>query len=587
MPLKPLFYSLLTAFALAACASQPAKTPVAAGGAGDLAPEQGSGLTKQQLVHAKNFMAASANPLATEAGYEVLKRGGSAIDAMIAMQTTLSLVEPQSSGLGGGAFLVYWDNQAQKLTTFDARETAPQAATPQLFLDADGQPLKFMQAVVGGRSVGTPGVPKLLEDVHKRYGKLAWASLFDYPVKLAENGFKVSPRMAASVKQNEQYLRRYPATAAYFLPGGEALAAGTVLKNPEFAQSVRLLAKEGSAPFYSGRPAQNMVNAVAAAADNPGTLSLADFKQYRVIERAPVCQPYREYEICGMGAPSSGGIALGQIFGILQHHDMKASGANSLQSWRWLGDASRVAFADRDYFVGDPEFVQVPARAMLADAYLKQRAAAINATDKALEKVNHGDFKRNYSQGKPIELPSTSHLVIVDKDGNVVSMTTSIENAFGSTLMANGYLLNNELTDFAFNPADGEGKQVANSVAPGKRPRSSMAPTIVLKNGMPYLAVGSPGGSRIIGYVAKTLVAHIDWGMNIQQAVDLPNMLNRGSAYEVEERTAAADLAPGLGQLGYKVQIRDLNSGVQGIVIHKTGLQGGADPRREGKVMGD
>ncbi|MDO5638889.1 MAG: gamma-glutamyltransferase [Neisseria sp.] len=586
MPLKPLFYSFAAAFALAACATQPVQTNANAGGAGDLAPEQGTGRTAQQLVHAKDFMAASANPLATEAGYEVLKRGGSAIDAMIAMQTTLSLVEPQSSGLGGGAFLVYWDNQAKKLTTFDARETAPQGATPQLFLDSDGQPLKFMDAVVGGRSVGTPGIPKLLEDVHKRYGKLAWAGLFDYPVKLAEEGFKVSPRMAASIVQNEQYLRRYPATAAYFLPGGKPLAAGTLLKNPEFAQSVRLLAKEGSAPFYSGRPAQNMVAAVKSAADNSGTLSLADFQKYRVIERAPVCKPYREYEICGMGAPSSGGLALGQIFGILQQHDMQASGADNLQSWRWLGEASRVAFADRDYYVGDPDFVAVPARAMLADAYLKQRAAEIAATDKAQENIKAGEFKQGLSQGKPIELPSTSHIVIVDKDGNVVSMTTSIENAFGSTLMANGYLLNNELTDFAFNPAD-QGRQVANSAAPGKRPRSSMAPTIVLKNGAPYLAVGSPGGSRIIGYVAKTLVAHIDWGMNIQQAIDLPNMLNRGSAYEVEEHTAAADFAPGLGQMGYKVQIRDLNSGVQGIVIRSDGLEGGADPRREGKVMGD
>lgn len=586
MPLKPLLSALFAAFTLAACANAPLPA-THAGGAGDLAPEQGTGRTAQQLVRAKDFMAASANPLATEAGYEVLKRGGSAIDAMIAMQTTLSLVEPQSSGLGGGAFLVYWDNQAKKLTTFDARETAPQGATPQLFLGSDGQPLKFMDAVVGGRSVGTPGIPKLLEDVHKRYGKLAWAGLFDYPVKLAEEGFKVSPRMAASIGQNQQYLNRYPATAAYFLPNGKPLAAGTLLKNPEFAASVRLLAKEGSAPFYSGKAAQNMVKTVASAADNPGTLSLADFKKYRVIERMPVCKPYREYEICGMGAPSSGGLALGQIFGILQQHDMKASGAADLQSWRWLGDASRVAFADRDYYVGDPDFVTVPIRSMLGKTYLQQRAAEINATDKALETVKHGGFDRRFSAGKPLELPSTSHIVIVDKDGNVVSMTTSIENAFGSTLMANGYLLNNELTDFAFNPADAAGKTVANSVAPGKRPRSSMAPTIVLKNGTPYLAVGSPGGSRIIGYVAKTLVAHIDWGMNIQEAIDLPNMLNRGSAYEVEERTAAADMAPGLGQLGYKVQIRDLNSGVQGIVIRSDGLEGGADPRREGKVMGD
>ena len=575
---------LTAALLLAACRS---------GGMADVAvnpdthaPEQGSGLNAQQLVHAQKFMAASANPLATEAGYEVLKQGGSAIDAMIAMQTTLSLVEPQSSGLGGGAFLVYWDNQAKKLTTFDARETAPKAATPALFLDKAGKPLEFMQAVVGGRSVGTPGVPKLMEDVHKRYGKLPWAGLFDYPLRLAEQGFAVSPRMAASIAQNEQYLRRYPATAAYFLPQGRPLAAGAVLKNPEFARSVRLLARSGSAPFYHGAPAQNMVNTVAAAADNPDRLAMADFKTYRVIERAPVCQAYREYEICGMGAPSSGGLALGQIFGILQHHNLSGGNPNDINSWRWLGEASRVAFADRGYYVADPDFVRVPARQMLSPNYLQQRADAIAATDAAAAEIKPGSFSPNMAFGRAVELPSTSHLVIVDAAGNVVSMTTSIENAFGSTLMANGYLLNNELTDFSFEPEQ-NGQTVANRVEGGKRPRSSMAPTIVLKNGAPYLAVGSPGGSRIIGYVAKTLVAHLDWGMDIQQAIDLPNMLNRGSAYELEQHTAAAAKAGTLERMGYPVQVRDLNSGVQGIVIQPQGLQGGADPRREGKVMGD
>ena len=532
-------------------------------------------------------MAASANPLATEAGYEVLKRGGSAIDAMIAMQTTLGLTEPQSSGLGGGAFLVYWDNKAKKLTTFDARETAPKAATPALFLDENGKPMGFMNAVVGGRSVGVPGIPKLLEDVHKRYGKLPWASLFDKPIALAEQGFTVSPRMAKSIEQNLEPLKRYPQTAAYFLPDGKPLAAGTVLKKPEFARSVRLLAEKGSAPFYQGAQAQNIVRAVTGAVDNPSKISMADLKNYRVIEREPVCAPYREYEVCGMGAPSSGAIALGEILGVLQNQDMKALGAENIHSWRWIGDASRIAFADRDYYVGDPAFVNVPTRALISQAYLKPRAEEIHQSDKALENIQAGKFGKAYAQGMAVELPSTSHLVVVDKDGNVVSMTTSIENAFGSGLMANGYLLNNELTDFAFNPVGADGKTVANSVAGGKRPRSSMAPTIVMKDGKPYMAVGSPGGSRIIGFVAKTLVAHIDWGMDIQAAISLPNMLNRGSQYEIEEKTAAADKAAALEKLGYKVQIRDLNSGVQGIVIGKDGLLGGADPRREGKVMGD
>ena len=551
------------------------------------APEQGTGLTEQKLIRAKHYMAASANPLATEAGYEVLKCGGSAIDAMIAMQTTLGLTEPQSSGLGGGAFLVYWDNKAKKLTTFDARETAPKAATPELFLDENGKPMGFMNAVVGGRSVGVPGIPKLLEDVHKRYGKLPWASLFDKPIALAEQGFTVSPRMAKSIEQNLEPLKRYPQTAAYFLPDGKPLAAGTVLKNPEFARSVRLLAEKGSAPFYQGAQAQNIVRAVTGAVDNPGKISMVDLKNYRVIEREPVCAPYREYEVCGMGAPSSGAIALGEILGVLQNQDMKALGAENIHSWRWIGDASRIAFADRDYYVGDPAFVNVPTRALFSQAYLKPRAEEIRQSDKALENIQAGRVGKAYAQGMAVELPSTSHLVVVDKDGNVVSMTTSIENAFGSGLMANGYLLNNELTDFAFNPVGADGKTVANSVAGGKRPRSSMAPTIVMKDGKPYLAVGSPGGSRIIGFVAKTLVAHIDWGMDIQAAISLPNMLNRGSQYEIEEKTAAADKAAALEKLGYKVQIRDLNSGVQGIVIGKDGLLGGADPRREGKVMGD
>ena len=581
-----LLKSTLAALVLAACAQYSAE-PLPSVAAEGHAPEQGTGLTEQKLVYAKDFMAASANPLATEAGYEILKRGGSAIDAMIAMQTTLGLTEPQSSGLGGGAFLVYWDNKAKKLTTFDARETAPKAATPELFLDENGKPMDFMNAVVGGRSVGVPGIPKLLEDVHKRYGKLPWASLFDKPIALAEQGFTVSPRMAKSIEQNLEPLKRYPQTAAYFLPDGKPLAAGTVLKNPEFARSVRLLAEKGSAPFYQGAQAQNIVRAVTGAVDNPGKISMADLKNYRVIEREPVCAPYREYEVCGMGAPSSGAIALGEILGVLQNQDMKALGAENIHSWRWIGDASRIAFADRDYYVGDPAFVNVPTRALISQAYLKPRAEEIRQSDKALENIQAGRVGKAYAQGMAVELPSTSHLVVVDKDGNVVSMTTSIENAFGSGLMANGYLLNNELTDFAFNPVGADGKTVANSVAGGKRPRSSMAPTIVMKGGKPYLAVGSPGGSRIIGFVAKTLVAHIDWGMDIQTAISLPNMLNRGSTYEIEEKTAAAAKAPALEQLGYKVQVRDLNSGVQGIVIGENGLQGGADPRREGKVMGD
>ncbi len=583
--------AILMAAALLAACSTPKNgntaDQAAPQGADATAPERGSGLTDQQLIRASRFMAASANPLATEAGYEVLKQGGSAVDAMIAIQTVLGLVEPQSSGLGGGAYVVYWDNQAKKLTTFDARETAPKAAKPELFMDENGKPLEFMAAVVGGRSVGTPGVPKLFEDMHKRYGKLAWKGLFARAEQLANDGFAVSPRMAASVKENQESLKRYPETAAYFLPGGEPLAAGTLLKNPAYAASVKLLAEQGSAAFYRGGPMRNIVKAVNGAKDNPGKLSAADFAGYRVIERAPVCGAYREYEVCGMGGSSSGGIAVGQIVGILNQFAPEQLKAGQVQTLRLLGDASRLAFADRDRYAADPDFVKVPAKQLLSDAYLKQRADLLKQGGQALPQVAAGEVAgMKTASAAAVELPSTSHIVVVDEAGNVLSMTTSIENAFGSTLMANGYLLNNELTDFSFEP-EKNGVPVANRVEGGKRPRSSMAPTIVMKEGKPYLAVGSPGGSRIIGYVAKTLVAHIDWGMDIQQAISYPNLINRFGTYELEQNTAAAGFAGGLAGIGYKTEVRDLNSGVQGIVITPEGLQGGADPRREGKVMGD
>lgn len=561
--------------------TQPTTTPT---GADAYAPERATGLTEQSEIHAKDFMIATANPLATEAGYDILKKGGSAVDAMVAAQTTLSLVEPQSSGLGGGAFVVYWDNKTKTLTTFDGRETAPMSATPELFLDKEGKPLKFMDAVVGGRSVGVPAVPLLMESLHGRYGVLPWGILFDTPIRLATDGFEVSPRMAISISQNEQYLKRHAKTAEYFLPNGQALKAGDILKNPEFAETVSTLAKAGSQPFYTGKYAQNIVDVVQTG-DNAGDLSMADFGAYKVIQRQPVCVTYRVYEVCGMGAPSSGGIAVGQILGMLNNFDPSQTGYHA-DGLRRLGDASRLAFADRDMYVADPEFVPVPTKSLISNDYLKQRSQLIANSSQALSEVKAGEFVHEWVVGNGMELPSTSHISIVDKDGNVLSMTTSIENAFGSTLMANGYLLNNELTDFSFEPTK-EGKLVANRVEGGKRPRSSMAPTIVLKDGKPYMAVGSPGGSRIIGYVAKTIVAHSDWNMGIQEAISAPNVLNRFGSYELEKDTQASNWAAPLEQLGYKTDVRELNSGVQAIVIHPESLVGGADPRREGKVMGD
>lgn len=548
-----------------------------------ITPEQGYALTKQQLTHANEFMVASANPLATQAGYDILAKGGTAVDAMVAVQTTLSLVEPQSSGLGGGAFVVYWDNQNKRLTTFDGRETAPMAVDENLFMQ-EGKPMQFMEAVVGGQSVGVPAIPMLMHGLHARYGKLAWQELFDTPIRLATDGFAVSPRMASSIESNKQALSTHQSTANYFLPNGQPLKAGDVLKNSEFANTVQVLATQGFSPFYYGKYAQDIVRTVNHA-DKKGALSMQDFAQYHVIERAPVCADYRQYQVCGMDAPSSGGIALSQIVGMLNQFVPNQLPANHPNTLRILGDASRLAFADREQYVADPKYTKVPTYKMLSQDYLYERANLLKSTNKALDTVKAGELYVKHAPAPSLELPSTSHISIVDKYGNVLSMTTSIENAFGSTLMVNGYLLNNELTDFSFESTK-DGKPVANRVEGGKRPRSSMAPTIVMKDGKPYMAVGSPGGSRIIGYVAKTLVAHIDWGMNIQEAIDYPNVLNRFGTYEIEQDSEAVKFNDALTQLGYKTTVRDLNSGVQGIIITDDGLQGGADPRREGKVMG-
>lgn len=581
-----------TLFAMAASIWLLSNSPVVAQtvqpqGADAFAPERGTGLTQQKMVRAKKFMVASANPLASEAGYAVLKRGGNAIDAMIAVQTTLSLVEPQSSGLGGGAFVVYWDNKKKKLATFDARETAPKLATPELFLDENGQPLKFMTAVVGGRSVGTPAIPKMMDDLHQKYGKLKWATLFQKPIELAEKGFKVSPRMAQSIEQNQQYLSQSPSAAAYFLPNNEPLKAGTLLKNPAFAQTVRTLANQRSKPFYMGQYAQDIVRTVKTA-QNAGRLSALDLAAYRVIEREPVCVAYRQYKVCSVDAPSAGGLVLGQTLGMLNQFDRQDLKINDVQTWRLLGDASRLAFADRDKYSADPEYIKQSTHYLLSPSYLKQRANLLKqANGKALTEISAGVLPENHFQSATsVELPSTSHISIVDAEGNVLSMTTSIENAFGSTLMVNGYLLNNELTDFSFEPSK-NGQTVANRVEGGKRPRSSMAPTIVFKNGQPYMSIGSPGGSRIPGFVAKTLVAHIDGGMDIQAAISSPNLINRFGTYELEQNTTAAQRAAEVQALGYKTEVRDLNSGTQAIVITPNGLVGGADPRREGKVLGD
>ena len=554
----------------------------------DLAAASLQAKTRGMPVVADNWMVSAAHPLAVEAGAEVLRQGGSAADAMIAVQLVLGLVEPQSSGLGGGAFLVWYDAGSGELTTLDGRETAPLAATPRLFQDADGAPLKFFEAVVGGRSVGTPGTPALLAEAHRRWGKTPWPRLFDPAIALAKSGFPISPRLSGMIAHDAERLSRDPATAAYVLPGGIAPGAGALLRNPAYAETLSVLAGQGASGFYTGAVAEDIVGAVRNATGNPGVLSVIDLALYRVRERAPVCAAYRGHDVCGMGPPSSGAVAVGQILGLLQPYDLANLGPNSPESWRLIGDASRLAFADRGRYLADDDYVPVPTKGLVDPAYLADRARLLD-TDAALAEVSPGmpefDHALLRADDEAIELPSTSHISIVDGDGNVLSMTTTIENAFGSRLMVRGFLLNNELTDFSFR-SHADGVPIANRVEPGKRPRSSMAPTIVLKDGKPVLAVGSPGGSRIIGFVAKTIIAWIDWGIDVQQAVSLPHAVNRFGTYDLEDATRAADLAEPLQAMGFEVKLREINSGLHAIAIGDR-LQGAADPRREGIAIGE
>jgi len=541
-----------------------------------------------QPTSADNWMVAAANPLAVEAGAAVLRDGGTAADAMVAVQAVLGLVEPQSSGLGGGAFLVWYDAGSGEITTLDGRETAPLAVTPTLFQTDDGEPMGFWDAVVGGRSVGTPGTPMLMEEAHARWGRAEWGGLFENAISLAEDGFTVSERMASSIAGGAERLKTFTRTADYFFPGGAALQAGDTLVNEDYANTLRLIAAHGSEAFYTGPIADDIVATVRTAAGNPGVLSATDLAIYRVIERAPVCVAYRDNEVCGMGPPSSGALTVGQILGMLDRFDLATMGQDSVDAWRLIGDASRLAFADRGRYMADSDFVPMPTKGLTAEAYLDQRAALLSG-DNALPEVSAGspewDHAMLLADDESLELPSTSHISIVDQFGNALSMTTTIENGFGSRLMVRGFLLNNELTDFSFR-THSDGLPIANRIEPGKRPRSSMSPTIVLRDGKPRLVIGSPGGSRIIGYVVQAIIAHIDWGMDVQKALSMPHLVNRFGTYDLEEGTDAINFEAALTNMGFEVNVRDLNSGLHAIQVSET-LSGAADPRREGIALGE
>ncbi|MBF6041342.1 gamma-glutamyltransferase [Pseudomonas sp. P154a] len=593
---------IVATLTLTACNAPPTSTlPVA--------PESASGYrTDLQTRHASRHMAAAANPLAAEAGRAMLRQGGSAIDAAIAMQAVLTLVEPQSSGIGGGALIVLWDGKAVR--TFDGRETAPAGATEKLFLKSDGTPMAFTPAQIGGRSVGTPGVLRALELAHRKHGRLPWAKLFEPAIKLAEQGFAISPRLHLLIASDSS-MRSSPDMVAYFLNAdGSPKAAGTLLKNPALAAVLKRIANEGPDALYKGAIAQEIVTKVQGHT-NPGSLSLNDLQGYQAKERAPLCTDYKRWQVCGMPPPSSGGIAVAQILGTLQALETRdprfalaqlkplktekpAGTEPDPQAVHLIAEAERLAYADRAQYVADADFVSVPVKGLVDPAYLARRAALIG--DRSMGVAKPGTppgIQVAYAPDRSPLRISTSQVVAVDDQGGAVSMTTTIESAFGSHVMVQGFLLNNEMTDFSFIPEE-NGQKVANRVEPGKRPRSSMAPTLIFdrQSGEFLATIGSPGGSQIIEYVAKSTIGLLDWNLDPQAAINLPNFGSRNGPTELEQGQFSAELIQALKDKGHSISEIDMTSGTQAIVRVKdaqgnASLAGGADPRREGQALGD
>jgi gamma-glutamyltranspeptidase/glutathione hydrolase len=547
---------------------------------------------------AQRFAVTAANPLAAQAGLEMLRAGGSAMDAAIAVQAVLGLVEPQSSGIAGGAFLLHWDGR--EVQALDGRETAPAAATPQLFLRPDGKPMAMRDAVLSGLSTGTPGVLAMLAEGHRRHGQLPWTRLFEPAIQLAEQGFAISPRLF-ELASNEPALRSDPQAGPYFFDAsGAPRAVGTVLRNPAYAAVLRGIAKQGAGGFYEGTVAEDVVRRVKGHA-RPGLLSTADLAGYRPVVRPPLCNDWRAYRICGFGPPTSGHLTLMQILGLLDTQTAAVAAKGITADWMHAyAESAKLAFADRAQFIGDPAFVTAPGgdwQNLLAPGYLKQRGALIG--ERAMDRAAAGDpgaLKQAWAvQAEQLEA-GTSHISVVDARGRAVSMTTSVESAFGNRVMsdggtglAGGFMLNNQLTDFSLNPVGADGKPVANRVEAGKRPRSSMAPTLVFdRDGGLVMVAGSPGGPVIIHYVAKVITGALAWGLPVQPAVDLPNFGHFNSGSLIVERGA---LTPGqlaaLRGRGQQVVETDLTSGLQVLMRVKGGWVGGADPRREGVVSGE
>jgi gamma-glutamyltranspeptidase/glutathione hydrolase len=546
---------------------------------------------------ARRGMVAAAHPLAVAAGVEILHAGGSAIDAAVAVQMVLSLVEPQASGIGGGAFLLHFDAGTGQTTSWDGRETAPAAVRPDLFLDRDGKPMAFIDAVLGGRSVGVPGTLRMLEAAWKQHGKLPWADLFAPAIRLATEGFPISARLANSIVANAGGLGRQAEARRFFtMADGSPLPEGTVLRNPALAETLRTIAAGGADALYRGPIAADIAAAVRTD-PNPGLMTTDDLAAYQAKERPPVCGEYRQHQVCGMGPPSSGGVAVLQILGMLSHENLPDMDPDGLKAAHLILDAMRLAYADRDRFLADSDYVAVPVPGLLDAGYLAERAKLLDPA-RAIALPMAGDpswvgaigpaaVQPNASQA-PSPEHGTSHMAIVDDAGDAVSMTSTVEGPFGSHLMVRGFMLNNQLTDFAFLPVV-DGRPVANRAEPGKRPRSSMAPSLVFDaDGKLRAAIGSQGGSRIIGFVSLALVRMLDWHLTPQQAAAAPRMQTMGGTVELEAGTTAAGLADGLTALGHTVRVMRVDSGLQAIAIGADRMpSGGADPRREGVAVGN
>lgn len=542
-----------------------------------------------QAALAEGGMVSAADPRAAEAGREMLREGGSAVDAALAMMLALTVVEPQSSGIGGGGFLVRHDARNGGVTTIDGREVAPAAATANRFLNADGSRMGFRDAVAGGLSVGVPGNVRLMEMAHGRWGRLKWSRLFKPAIKLAHDGFKITPALHKRLEQMKVALRDFPAIRAhYYDASGAPKPVGARIKNPELARLLKHVAKHGAPGFYQGWPARRLSSAVATAPRNPSQLTEADLIAYRAEERPAVCGSYRGYRVCGMGPPSAGGIAIVQMLGMLERFDLKALGPNDPRSWHLIAEAMRLAYADRDTYIADPGFVPVPVAGLIDPGYIRERSALISIDSvmaKALPGKPPGAGAWRYAPAA--EVPSTTSFAAGDGAGNLVAVTSTIEGPFGSFLMANGFHLNNELTDFSFVPERG-GLPVANRVEPGKRPRSAMSPTIVQgPDGKAMLALGSAGGPRIIMHVMKTLVGVLDWGLPVDQAIALPNVFLSGNAILVEKGTSLDAMRDQLTARGHIVTPAELGSKVNAVERRDGAWKGGADPRSEGVALAE